>query len=104
VGHNSHETGAPSGSMHWKLFADLAEIAGDNEIAVEVTTDDPTVADALGGLLKATPELEARIYAEDGTLESHLNLLKNGETLEDGLTTPVAAGDELALFPPVSGG
>lgn len=91
--------------MHWKLFADLAEIAGDNEIAVEVVADDPTIADALGSLLEAAPELEARIYTDDGTLESHLTLLKNGKAVGDSrLSTPVDSGDELALFPPVSGG
>ena len=91
--------------MHWKLFADLAEIAGDNEIAVEVGVDEPTIAEALDALLDAAPELEPRIYTDDGELESHLSLLKNGEAVgEGGLSTPVAAGDELALFPPVSGG
>jgi len=90
--------------MHWKLFADLAEIAGDNEIVVEVAADEPTIDDALAGLLDAAPELEPRIYTDDGELEAHLNLLKNGEALSDELSTPVEAGDELALFPPVSGG
>ena len=91
--------------MHWKLFADLAEIAGDNEISVEVGVDEPTVADGLDALIEAVPELEARIYTEDGELEPHLNLLKNGEAVGDsGLSTPVDTTDELALFPPVSGG
>jgi len=91
--------------MHWKLFADLAEIAGDNEISVEVAVDEPTIADALDALLDAAPELEMRIYTASGDLESHLNLLKNGEAVDEGgLSTPVESGDELALFPPVSGG
>ncbi|MFD1526919.1 MoaD/ThiS family protein, partial [Halolamina salina] len=32
----------------------------------------------------------------------HVNLLKNGESVDGDAT--VDAGDELALFPPVSGG
>jgi len=90
--------------MHWKLFADLAEIAGNNEIAIEVAVDDPTVQDALDALVAAIPELEARLYTDNGELKAHLNLLKNGHAVDDGVSTPVEAGDELALFPPVSGG
>lgn len=92
--------------MHWKLFADLAEVAGDDEVAVDLAAEEPTVADALDALIEASPVLEPRIYTDDGELESHLNLLKNGENVRDveGLSTPVEAGDELALFPPVSGG
>lgn len=91
--------------MHWKLFADLAEIAGDSEVDVEISTGEPTAGDALTALIEAYPELEARVLTEEGTLESHLNLLQNGENIgETGLSTPVDPNDELALFPPVSGG
>ena len=91
--------------MHWKLFADLAEIAGDDEISVDVAVEEPTIADGLDALVDAVPELETRIYTDDGALKPHLNLLQNGEAVDDqGLSTPIEAGDELALFPPVSGG
>jgi molybdopterin synthase sulfur carrier subunit len=92
--------------MHWKLFADLAEIAGDREIAVDLTDEEPTVDDALTALFSTHPELEARVLTEDGELKAHLNLLKNGDNVgsDTGLSTPLQAGDELALFPPVSGG
>jgi len=91
--------------MHWKLFADLAEIAGDNEITVEVGRTEPTIEDALAALVDVSPRLESRIYTDDGDLESHLTLLRNGEAVDDrGLATPIEPGDELALFPPVSGG
>lgn len=91
--------------MHWKLFADLAELAGEREVTLEVTTDEPTIADALDALIETHPELAARIYTDDDELESHLNLLHNGETLSGTeLSTPLNEGDELAMFPPVSGG
>ena len=92
--------------MHWKLFADLAEVAGEREVTVDLAVEEPTVADALAELIEATPALEPRIYTDDGELESHLNLLRNGANVRDsdGLSTPVDEGDELALFPPVSGG
>jgi molybdopterin synthase sulfur carrier subunit len=91
--------------MRWKLFADLAERAGTDEVEVAVDDSDPTAGDALAALLADHPELEARVFTADGDLESHLNLLRNGENITDtGLATPVSDDDELALFPPVSGG
>jgi len=91
--------------MHWKLFADLAELTGQREVTVELRVDEPTIGDALGGLIETHPELERRVYTDSGALESHLNLLRNGEPISgDELSTPVEEGDELALFPPVSGG
>ncbi|MFD1641718.1 ubiquitin-like small modifier protein 1 [Halohasta litorea] len=92
--------------MHWKLFADLAEVASDDEVTVDLAADEPTVADALDGLIEVHPVLEPRIYTDDGEIEPHLNLLRNGVNVREseGLSTPVEEDDELALFPPVSGG
>ena len=92
--------------MRWKLFADLAEVAGDDEVAVDLAAAEPTVGEALSALIEARPALEPRVYTDDGELEPHLNLLRNGENVRDaeGLSTPVSEDDELALFPPVSGG
>jgi len=90
--------------MDWKLFANLAEEAGEKRVSVDLDPD-ATVADALNALFAVHPELEDHVL-EDGDLVSHLNLLKNGEDVsnEGGLETPVSSNDELALFPPVSGG
>ncbi|MEF8779368.1 MAG: ubiquitin-like small modifier protein 1 [Haloferacaceae archaeon] len=91
--------------MEWKLFADLAEVAGADTVDVEVG-DDGTVEDALASLLERHPPLEDRILDDGGELREHINVLRNGESIrtEDGLETAVESGDELALFPPVSGG
>lgn len=91
--------------MEWRLFADLAEVAGDERIAIR--DDVETVDEALEALLADRPELEERVLDDEGDLRSHVNLLKNGTNVEsagDGLSTPIEEGDELALFPPVSGG
>ncbi|OAQ51849.1 hypothetical protein HTG_15815 [Natrinema mahii] len=79
----------------WKLFADLAERAGDKHVTVDAGAGD-TVGDAL----------EGRVL-EDGDLRSQINVLRNGTNVlveEEGLATVLEEGDELALFPPVSGG
>ena len=91
--------------MEWKLFADLAEVGGDRRIEVDVG-DDETVGDALDALLADRPALEDRVLTEDGDVREHINILRDGENVrrDAGLDTTLEAGDELALFPPVSGG
>lgn len=89
--------------MEWRLFADLAERAGTRRVTVDVGAD-ATVNDALEALFDAHPDLRDRVM-ENGTVADHLTVLHNGDQLgETGLETPVTADDELALFPPVSGG
>ncbi|AFK20312.1 MoaD/ThiS family protein [Haloferax mediterranei ATCC 33500] len=87
--------------MEWKLFADLAEVAGARTVRVDVEGG-ATVGDALDALVGSHPSLESRVFADDGELYDHINVLRNGEaaTLRDDADV----GDELALFPPVSGG
>jgi len=90
--------------MEWKLFADLAEIAGGRTVEVEASPGD-TVGDALDALLDAHPDLRERVL-EDGEVADHINVLRNGQSVrnDEGVATTLESGDELALFPPVSGG
>ncbi|PSP89105.1 molybdopterin synthase sulfur carrier subunit [Halobacteriales archaeon QS_4_69_34] len=91
--------------MHWRLFANLAETASEREVDVEVGPN-ATFADALAALFERHPELEAEVLDEDGELYPHIQALRNGEHVveQDGFDTRLDSGDELALFPPVSGG
>ncbi|WP_257298275.1 ubiquitin-like small modifier protein 1 [Haloarchaeobius sp. FL176] len=98
--------------MQWKLFADIAERAGTDAVAVQVDGDDPTVGDALDALFETEPTLRERVLADgepasrDG-IAPDVNVLLDGAdvfTTADGLATEVEVGAELALFPPVSGG
>jgi len=92
--------------MEWKLFADLAEIVGDKRVTVDVEAGS-TVGDALDALLADNPELEERVLTEERELQEHITLLQNGTNVfveREGLATSTSDGDELALFPPVSGG
>ena len=91
--------------MELKLFADLAEAAGRKRFELDPTPD-ATVGDALDSVLDESPALADRVY-EDGEFREDINVLRNGRnvfTTGDGLDTPVEPGDELAMFPPVSGG
>ena len=92
-------------AMQWKLFADLAEVAEGRTVEVDAAPGD-TVGDALDALLADRPALRDRVLDDDGDLRDHVNCLRNGDDVarQDGLATELDAGDELALFPPVSGG
>ena len=91
--------------MEWRLFADLAEAAGERRVSVDLA-EGATVGEALDSLVESHPGVRERVYDETGELRDHINVLRNGENVmvADGLETPVEPDDELALFPPVSGG
>ena len=95
--------GARIVSMHtvtWRLFADLAEVAGGREHAVSVEPGG-TVGDAIDALLAESTELDGRIFDGD-SLADDVNLMRNGSPASPA--DAVADGDELAMFPPVTGG
>ena len=92
--------------MEWRLFATMAEAAGAETVSVDPGPE-PTVGDALDALVAAAPAIEERLYDGDGEIYGHVRILHEGEDPfagGDGLAEPVAADDELALMPAVSGG
>lgn len=92
--------------MKWKLFANLAEAAGHKEVEVAAGPGD-TFGDAFEQLLSAHPELRDEVLDEDGDIRDHIRVLRNDANpfvQEEGHDTVLEEGDELALFPPVSGG
>jgi molybdopterin converting factor subunit 1 len=76
-----------------KLFAAAREIVGAGEIVVNVPAG-AKVADLRGALALAAPEL--------APLAERSLMAVNAEYATE--STPLTAGDELALIPPVSGG
>jgi len=92
--------------MEWRLFANLAETAGTKTVEVEAGPGD-TFRDAFDQLLEKHPELEDEILDEDGDIRDHIRVLRNESNpfvVDDGYDTVLEADDDLALFPPVSGG
>jgi molybdopterin synthase sulfur carrier subunit len=90
--------------MHWRLFATLAEAAGEDEVAVDGAA---TLREAFDALLAAHPDLEAEVLDEEGALYDHVRLLVDGSdpfATAEGWETALDDDAELALFPPVSGG
>jgi molybdopterin synthase sulfur carrier subunit len=80
-----------------RLFAGLAELAGEAEITIEVQAGS-TVSDVVGKLWGATlPETE-RVQA----LVDVSRLAVDAEFVDE--STVVQPGQEVALIPPVSGG
>jgi MoaD family protein len=74
-----------------RLFASLRELAGASEVEVDGRTV-AELADALSGM--HGPRFAAIVSAA--------SFVVNGERASR--TTPVAAGDEVAILPPMSGG
>ncbi|MDZ7747209.1 MAG: ubiquitin-like small modifier protein 1 [Halobacteriales archaeon] len=92
--------------MHWKLFATVAETAGEREFRVDLD-DGATVGDALDALFERHPQLREEVVDEEGVLHEHITLLcgeSNPFIDGDGFDEPVEKDETLALFPPVSGG
>lgn len=76
-----------------RLFAVLADIAGTNEVVLDVP--DPAHGDDVFGAL-------AEMFPRVRPLRASLRLAVNQEYVPWG--HPVQSGDEVALIPPVSGG
>ncbi|WP_174590738.1 ubiquitin-like small modifier protein 1 [Methanocella conradii] len=85
--------------LKFRLFANFREKAGRKEIALDVKGG--TVMDAIKALIAAYPGLEP-LMLQEGMLKPYVNVLVNGR--KAGPMDRVNEGDELAIFPPVSGG
>lgn len=88
-----------------KLFANLRESAGESELEIQ----GENVQEILDGLLTRFPQLQEMIFDDangNRELRSYINILINGNNVLhlEGLETIVNDADEIAIFPPVSGG
>lgn len=80
-----------------RLFADIRELVDQQSVEAE----GETVGEAIESLVARYPMLEERLF-NDGELRPHLNLTADGEPVE--ADAPTEDVEEIAVFPPVSGG
>jgi len=84
-----------------RLFANFREFTKTGELKIEGNT----VRDVLEIICSKYPGLE-NILFKDGNLQPYVNIFLNGENIleSSGLDSSLKQGDEVAIFPPVSGG
>ncbi|MCQ6962611.1 ubiquitin-like small modifier protein 1 [Methanolobus chelungpuianus] len=88
-----------------KLFANLREIAGESSLQL----DGNNVQEVLFNLMGQYPALKEMIFERTGDepkLRGYINVFLNGNNVKhmESLATEVRDGDEIGVFPPVSGG
>jgi molybdopterin synthase sulfur carrier subunit len=85
--------------LNFRLFANFREVVGKKDVSLDVGGG--TVMDAVSSLIASYPGLHP-LMLHDGALKPYVNVLINGKTAAP--SDKVKEGDELAIFPPVSGG
>lgn len=77
-----------------------------NEEAVVSLDGVSTVGEALGQLGASHPELQARLFKEDGSIRRFVNVFANEEDIRflDQMDTQLEDGDELSIIPAIAGG
>lgn len=74
--------------------------------ASEVSVEGATVSEVLDALEADHPGFKGRLLDDDGGLRRFVNLYVADDDVRfrDGLATPVAEGDTVAIIPAVAGG
>jgi molybdopterin synthase sulfur carrier subunit len=87
-----------------KAFARFrALLGGETEVDLP---EGVTVLDLMKKLALRSSDLQDQIFDASGKIREDVNVMVNGRHFESlkGPETPLAAGDEVALFPAVVGG
>ncbi len=82
-----------------KLFANFREIAGTKEVEIKAKH----LSELLEELTNRFPALKEVMF-EGGKLRDYVNIMVNGKFERKNLQLELRDDDEVALFPPVSGG
>lgn len=89
-----------------RFYAQLRRLAGTRS---KVLTMKPgsQIRDLFARLLAEAPTLRPALVDETGQLHAYVRILVNGIDLmhlPQGWETPLAAGDQVSLFPAIAGG
>lgn len=78
--------------------------ATDGQSTVKV--EGSTVDEALRTLVEHYPELESDLYDEEDNLRRFVNVYVGDDDVryQDGVETPLDAGDEVSIVPSIAGG
>jgi molybdopterin synthase sulfur carrier subunit len=74
--------------------------------AARLQANGATVAELLDDVERRFPGLKERVCDPDGQIRRFVNVFINGENIRDqqGVNTPVNAGDEIGIIPAMAGG
>lgn len=74
--------------------------------ATEISLPGPTVRALLNEMERAYPALHRSVCDETGAVRRHINVFVNTSYMgeREGLETLLSTGDEVTIFPAVSGG
>ncbi len=81
-----------------KLFANLRKVAGTKEASIMGVSAGGVVSE----LVKRYPALAEHLLV-DGQIRPHVIITINGHPTDD-VNAPVTEQDQIAIFPPITGG
>ena len=86
------------------FFAPFRELFGADESEIELNS--VSNVKELLNLLCDSDERRKKMFEQSGELRSYVMILKNGQSIKtlNGVQTELEEGDEIAIFPPVTGG
>jgi len=87
------------------LYATLRPIVGARTVALDLPRD-TNVRALVDEMAKRWPELEQRLFDEDGALSRRVNILIDGRNVRwlEGLESRLPEDAKVDIFPPVAGG
>ena len=86
-----------------RFFANFREATGEKQAQVEGAKDIASLLDEL--VSKFGNPLSEQLYSPGAReLRGTVNILVNGASAQQRVKIPLKDGDEVAIFPPVSGG
>jgi MoaD family protein len=85
-----------------KYYNIVADFVGRREECREVAAG-ATVRDLVGMLATESTSFQRLAFTDDGQVSGHVRLFRNGQAVLD-LDEPLVEGDEMRVFPTISGG